>query len=273
MHGGWRPVTRAASGKPVNGLSRSRNGTASSADSVGHGARADRSGELHSQRLAALGTQTASLAHEINNVMTPVVGHAQHALKMGDAESMAKALRRTLKQSEMVLSMMRRVLGFASDDSASWGTVDVEQLIDDSVDCLFRDLSKDGIDIVRSSETGLVVSGHAGQLQQVLFNLLINARDAMDGKKGRITISSVLAGDLVEISVSDRGCGIDPDDLSKVFDAFYSTKMAGEGRARGGSGLGLMVCKEIVEGHQGSMSVQSEPGRGSTFTIRLPRCD
>ena len=107
----------------------------------------------------------------------------------------------------------------------------------------------------------------------MLINLLINARQAMpQGGVVRLRVATAAAGRRVEISVSDTGVGIAPDDLRRIFEPFYSTKKEPDAAGQGGTGLGLAVCRDIVEAHHGRIRAESRPGQGSTFTIILPAC-
>jgi signal transduction histidine kinase len=111
------------------------------------------------------------------------------------------------------------------------------------------------------------------QIQQVLLNLIINARQAMP-KGGTVTVRVCHdpSGRLAELSVTDTGSGIAPGDLRRIFEPFFTTKTGPDATGQGGTGLGLSVCREIVEAHRGRLRAQSRPGEGSSFTLRLPAC-
>ena len=111
------------------------------------------------------------------------------------------------------------------------------------------------------------------QIQQVLLNLLINARQAMpEGGMVRLRLGLDATGRLAEISVADTGVGIAPADLRRIFEPFYSTKTGPDAAGQGGTGLGLAVCRDIVEAHHGRLRAESRLGQGSTFTVILPAC-
>ena len=111
------------------------------------------------------------------------------------------------------------------------------------------------------------------QIQQVLLNLLINARQAMpEGGTVRVRLGLDAAGRRVELSVADTGVGIAPADLRRIFEPFYSTKTGPDAAGQGGTGLGLAVCRDIVEAHHGRLRAESRLGQGSTFTLILPAC-
>jgi signal transduction histidine kinase len=150
--------------------------------------------------------------------------------------------------------------------------VKVQNLVDDVLLVMARDPQKDGMALRVQVQPDLCVDGDPVQLEQVLLNLLINARQAMLGKGGSLTIkaSQPEAGDEVKIQVIDTGPGIPEKLLSKIFQPFFTTKgTARKGEAKG-TGLGLAICKEIVEHHRGRIEVQSQVGKGTTFTILLP---
>jgi signal transduction histidine kinase len=118
------------------------------------------------------------------------------------------------------------------------------------------------IEIIQDFRASSRVNGSKDQLEQVFMNMLLNAQAAMP-RGGTVTLKTHEKGDSVVIEITDNGVGIAPDAMSKLFDPFYSTKP-------NGTGLGLFVCHGIVEAHNGSIDVASKPGRGTTFTIRLP---
>jgi signal transduction histidine kinase len=111
------------------------------------------------------------------------------------------------------------------------------------------------------------------QIQQVLLNLIINARQAMnEGGTVRVRVGADSSGRLAELSVADSGVGIAPADLRRIFDPFFTTKTGPDASGQGGTGLGLSVCRDIVEAHHGRLRAESRLGQGTTFTLRLPAC-
>jgi len=137
---------------------------------------------------------------------------------------------------------------------------------------LCRDFGKDGITVEIQIPRGLSIWAVPVQIQQVLMNLILNARDAMLPGGGTLTIRAADKIDTVHIEVSDTGCGIEPDDLANIFDSFFTTKNDEKASSENcGSGLGLAFCKKVIEAHNGSISVESEPAMGSTFKISLPK--
>jgi signal transduction histidine kinase len=228
-----------------------------------------------SQRLATIGTIAAVIAHEFNNLLTPIVSYSQYALQSAesakpDAELIKKALSKAFQGSTKAGRICTSMLGLARGES-SFGTVEIQRLVEETLLVLARDPQKDGIALRVQVQPGLTVVGDHVQLEQVLLNLLINARHAMMGRGGSITIKAqrLDSGEL-RIQVIDTGPGIPEKYHRKIFDPFFTTKGTTRKGEPKGTGLGLAICKEIVEHHKGRIEVQSEVGKGSTFSIYLP---
>jgi signal transduction histidine kinase len=228
-----------------------------------------------SQRLATIGTIAAVIAHEFNNLLTPIVSYSQYALQSAesakpDAELIKKALNKAFQSSSKAGRICTSMLGLARGES-SIGPVDVQRLVEETLMVLARDPQKDGIALRVQVQPGLSVMADHVQLEQVLLNLLINARQAMLGRGGSITIkgSRTDAGEL-RLQVIDTGPGIPEKYLPKIFDPFFTTKGTTRKGEPKGTGLGLAICKEIVDHHKGRIEVQSEVGKGSTFSIFIP---
>ena len=228
-----------------------------------------------SQRLATIGTIAAVIAHEFNNLLTPIVSYSQYALQSAestkpDAELIKKALSKAFQSSTKAGRICTSMLGLARGES-SFGNVEIQRLVEETLLVLARDPQKDGIALRVQVQPGLAVHGDHVQLEQVLLNLLINARHAMLGRGGSITLKAQQtdAGEL-RIQVIDTGPGIPAKYLTKIFDPFFTTKGTTRKGEPKGTGLGLSICKEIVEHHKGRIEVQSELGKGSTFSVYLP---
>jgi signal transduction histidine kinase len=229
-----------------------------------------------SQRLATIGTIAAVIAHEFNNLLTPVVSYSQYALQSAesdkpDLELMKKALSKSYQGSMKAGRICTSMLGLARGET-SFGEVQVQRLVDETLQVLAREPQKDGIALRVQVQPGLTVHGDMVQLEQVLLNLLINARHAMLGKGGSLTVKAATTdeGSEVRLQVMDTGPGIPEKVIPKIFDPFFTTKgTAKKGEAKG-TGLGLAICKEIVDAHGGRIDVQSEMGKGTTFSVYLP---
>lgn len=228
------------------------------------------------QRLAAIGTIAAVIAHEFNNLLTPIVSYSQYALQSidngkPDLELIRKALSKSFQSSSKAGRICGSMLALARGENSDT-RLGIQQLVDATLLVMARDPQKDGIALRVQVQPDLFVRGDAVQLEQVLLNLLINARQAMAGKAGSLTIKAarVEGSGEVRIQVIDTGPGIPGRLLSRIFEPFFTTKgTARRGEAKG-TGLGLAICKEIVEHHRGQIAVESEVGKGTTFTIVLP---
>jgi signal transduction histidine kinase len=229
------------------------------------------------QRLAAIGAIAAVIAHEFNNLLTPIVSYSQYALASAQGESpdmelIKKALTKAFQSAEKAGKICASMLGLARGQP-SMGPVNVKTLVDEVLTVLAREPRKDGIALRVQVDPDLVTHGDAVQLEQVLLNLLINARQSMLGRGGSLTVKGARSDDgpsQVKLQVIDTGCGIPERNLPKIFQPFFTTKgTAGKGEVRG-TGLGLAICKEIIERHGGRIDVESQDGRGTTFTILLP---
>jgi signal transduction histidine kinase len=228
-----------------------------------------------SQRLATIGTIAAVIAHEFNNLLTPIVSYSQFALQSAESEKpdmdlIRKALTKSFQGSAKAGRICTSMLGLARGESI-FGQVSVQKLVDEALAVMARDPQKDGIALRVQIQPDLAVVGDVVQLEQVLLNLLINARQAMLGRGGSITIKGQrLESSEIRIQIIDTGPGIPEKLLPKIFQPFFTTKgTARKGEAKG-TGLGLAICKEIIEHHKGQIAVQSEVGKGTVFIIYLP---
>jgi signal transduction histidine kinase len=162
------------------------------------------------------------------------------------------------------------MLGFARNQSTQRELTDLVDLVEEVLVLTEKDLSKHQVKVEKrfhDRPKALVV---AGQIEQILLNLVINARQAMPrGGRLRVEVRENAAAQMAEIAISDTGVGIAPEQLRLIFEPFYTTKEPDE-YGRGGSGLGLSVCRQIIEQHHGRIRVESQLGKGSTFTVKLP---
>ncbi len=230
----------------------------------------------HAERLATVGTLAGAIAHEFNNILTPVMSYAQLALHSpNNPELVAKALQKAVDGTEKAAHIASSVLGFIRDDDTAPIT-HVAAAVQDSLTCLAREPEKDGIQLNLDIPQDAWVRIRPVALQQVLMNLVLNARDAMQPKGGKITIRSTCStwnsggrNGPVIITISDTGHGIAPDLIPRLFQPFVRGPKA-PGASRG-TGLGLVICKRLINEAGGTINVESEIGRGTTFTITLPR--
>jgi signal transduction histidine kinase len=166
--------------------------------------------------------------------------------------------------------MSDRVIGLAKQGDSAIKSVNVAKVAGNAIECLCRDLGKDNITVSTQIDPNLAVRANESSLLQVMFNLVINARQAMLGRRGRLTIDAAARDGRVDISVRDSGCGIPPENLDRIFEPFFSTKTNADKPDRRGLGLGLAICRDMIEELDGTIRVASEVGVGTTFTINLP---
>jgi signal transduction histidine kinase len=225
---------------------------------------------LQAQRLSSVGALASSVAHEFNNILTTLINYAKLGLKNPDSKARTQALEKILKGSQRAATIINSMLGFARNSINHREMTDLAGLVEEALVLTEKDLSKHHIQVETKFHGRPQAPVVAGQIEQILINLIINARQAMPrGGRLRIEVRDNPRTQMVEIKVADTGCGIPPEQLRLIFEPFYSTKEPDE-HGHGGSGLGLSVCRQIIEQHHGRIRVESLVGRGSTFTIKLP---
>jgi len=226
------------------------------------------------QRYAAVGTMTAVVAHEMNNLLTPLLSYSQYVLTKDDPALWRKALERNVRRGEQLARLCGNILSTSSSGARRIETVQVRPLVEELLDISGRDWSKDKIATQIEIEPGTAVRADVGHLQQVLLNLLINARQALRAKGGRLTISASIENERVTITVADNGPGITAEHLPHIFDPFFSTKQTSTEVGQSNSaGLGLHISRNLVHQMQGTLEAASTAGQGATFRITLPQAD
>ena len=224
------------------------------------------------QSMSALGELTGTATHEFNNVLMTIINYAKLGLRNSDQASRDKALQKILDAAERAAKITNTILAQARNRSESFAPTDLASIIRDALVLLEREMRKYRVSIeteISGEAPPAMVSGN--QIQRVLLNLLINARQAMP-EGGTILIRLVPSAEpgWIELTVRDSGSGIPKESLPHIFDAFYSTKSGPDESGKGGTGLGLAACKEIIDAHHGKIRVESTVGRGTAFIIRLP---
>ena len=223
------------------------------------------------QALANVGISTSMIAHELNNILTPLPNYATLAgTNPEDSELRDKAFSIIKRNSLRAIEILESILAIVNGESREKQFSNLSKLVSDIFECLSRDFSKDGITVKTEIPEDMTVWGVPVEIQQVLMNLILNSRDSMLGTGGILTIRGELKEDNVHIVVSDTGSGIETENLEKVFEPFFTTKRKKSGVSKSGSGLGLAFCKQVVDEHGGSISVQSGPEMGTVFSIILP---
>jgi len=225
----------------------------------------------HAQRLTALGELLGTTTHEFNNVLMTVINYAKLGLRNTDDASRNKAFERILAAGQRANKISSTILSVARNRSQGMEATDLVALTEDTLVLLERELRKYRIAVEKKYEDVKLCWANGNQIQQVLLNLLTNARQAMpEGGRVLIWIRPAAKADAIDMTVRDTGAGIPSEKLPKIFDSFFTTKDGPDESGKGGTGLGLSACKDIIEGHRGKVRVESTVGKGTAFTIRLP---
>jgi signal transduction histidine kinase len=216
------------------------------------------------QRLADVGQLAAGAAHDFNNFLQSMQA-ALYELELEPHPEQRAALGNIREALDSAGTMTRSLLHFGSGQASPAGAVDVRALLDEVHGPLTHALGRRHrlVMTLPAGDAELTVWGHAGRLQQALLNLAVNARDAMP-RGGTIQLAVAREGREVVLSVSDSGVGMSEAVQRQLFTPFFTTKGAL------GTGLGLRVVQGAVEEHKGSVAVESQPGVGTTFRLRLP---
>ncbi len=223
------------------------------------------------QMRSSLGELLSTTTHEFNNVLTTIINYAKLGMRHKDAPTREKAFDRILSASQRAAKITSGVLGMARNKSTKMEPTDLAALVEDSLLLLERELNKYHIVLEKYFHPVPPIRLSGGQIQQVLLNLLTNARQAMP-HGGRVVIKNAhdTATNTVDLTIRDSGSGIPAENLPHIFEPFYSTKTGPDASGKGGTGLGLAHCREIVEAHQGRIRVESTVGRGTSFTLKFP---
>ena len=223
------------------------------------------------QRLTALGELVSTTTHEFNNVLMTIINYAKLGMRHKDTATREKSFEKILAASTRAAKITATVLGLARNRSAGQEPTDLRELVENALLLLEREMNKYRVTVDKSFQPIPEAFVNGNQVQQVLLNLLINARQAMTSG-GRVLIKLVYDAeeDMIDLVVRDNGCGIPPDKLPRIFDAFFTTKAGPDASGKGGTGLGLSTCRDIIEAHHGRIRVDSTVGKGTAFTLKLP---
>ena len=223
------------------------------------------------QRMVAVGELVSTTTHEFNNVLMTVINYAKLGLRHKDEATRDKALAKILAAGERAATITKTLMGMARNRSGNREATDLAELVNDSMVLLEREMRRYRVRVEMRLEQVPEAIANAGQIQQVLTNLLINARQAMpNGGRVFIVLRYDHAADTVDLTVRDTGPGIPQDQLPRIFEPYYSTKSGPDASGKGGTGLGLATCRDIIEAHDGRIRVESTVGKGTAFTLKLP---
>jgi PAS domain S-box-containing protein len=236
------------------------------------------------QKLESIGVLAGGIAHDFNNLLTGIMGNAglaRRAITTGRTEQAATLLRDVLSASERAADLTRQLLAYAGKGRFVILPVDLAKLVGEVSTLIRASISKKITLVIDVPEDCPLVEADRAQLQQLVMNLVINGGEAIGDEPGTLTVRvrtehfterrerpraegfPIVTGDYVRIDVTDTGAGMDQETRTRIFEPFFTTKFLGRG-------LGLSAALGIVRSHRGAISVRSEPGQGTTFTVLLP---
>lgn len=227
----------------------------------------------HTQRLATIGGLCAMVAHEFNNILTPLLPYAQlAAASPGDRALAGEFAQRTVDAVQRAAGITEAILGFSAPEESGSAVSNVSACIETSLQFLPRETNQAGSKFCVDAESDLQVQITPVVLQQVLLNLMLNSCEAIDPARGRILIAARCStwngSPGVAITVQDNGRGIDAPDIKRLFEPFYTNRAQ---HSTPGHGLGLPMCKRLIEAAGGVIEIESTPGVGTAVNIWLPR--
>jgi signal transduction histidine kinase len=229
---------------------------------------------VESQRLATIGQLAAQMAHEFKNILMIIMGRAGYALSEDDAALTHKALETAVECGQRGADIVKGLLQYANGQQLESRLIPADHLVEQALSLIDWALPKYHVQLLRQYDTDTRVRVVPVRMEQVLLNLILNARDAMKPRGGRLTV--IVEHDetpgYVAVRIRDTGCGIPAEHLQHIFDPFFTTRARGDvpGEADGGTGLGLPVARDLVRQAGGEIHVDSTPNEGSTFSVLLP---
>ncbi len=225
---------------------------------------------VESSKMAAVGLLASGIAHEFNNLLTGILGMAQLAAHTKKDKHIWKSIEVSEDNSQKAKEIIKNLLKFSGRYKKIREKSEIAPLVEEVLSLMVREFDKEGIEIRKEFDAAAVAPVNRSEIQQVVLNLLINAKQAITGM-GKVTLGVAQDEKDVVISVEDTGCGIPDENLSRIFEPFFSTKSLLGGGENEGTGLGLSVSWGIVKGHGGEIGVRSKAGSGSCFTVKLPK--
>jgi signal transduction histidine kinase len=221
---------------------------------------------LQVEKLSSIGLLAAGIAHEVNTPITGISSYTQMLLKQTPETDIRKPiLEKIEKQTFRAAEIVNGLLNFARMNGSEFKDLDVNRLIKESLSLLDHQLKMNHVKVEHTLDSTIpLVYGNSGKLQQVFINLFLNARDAM-GAGGMLKVHTAMNDSMVIVDIQDTGAGISEENIKRIFDPFFTTKSTGKG-----TGLGLAVTYGIIQEHGGRIFVDSTPGQGTHFRIKLP---
>ena len=223
------------------------------------------------ESLSNLGVISAMIAHEMNNILTPIGSYAKLSLNNpSDGPLAKKALEKAAANCTRAGKILESMLAMASTKRMPTERCLVKGMVDEVFVMLARDFGKDRITVNIDIEPDLAVFCEKVSFQQVLMNLILNGREAILEKNSapsKIDIRAWTDAGSVHIEIADNGCGIRPENIDRIFEPFFTSKDSGSQAGNTGAGLGLAFCRRVVESLEGCLHARSKEGEGTTFEI------
>ena len=224
---------------------------------------------LQAQKMSAVGSLASSITHEFNNVLTTIINYAKMGLRHKDVGTREKAFDKILTAGQRASKITTGMLSYARPQGERRELADLIAVVEDVLVLVEKDLQMHRVRLQTDFVGRPFAQVNANQIQQVVLNLIVNARQAMEnGGTLYLAVRPNAETGMAEISVRDTGSGIPADKLREIFEPYYTTKRADQ-QGQGGTGLGLSLCREIIEAHKGRIRVESAVGKGTTFTLKL----
>ena len=222
---------------------------------------------VQSEKMAAVGTLSAGLAHEVKNPLSAVLGYTQLSMRKLDQPEVIKQHLETIEsETRRCNEIIGNLMQFSRQEKGEFDDLEINKVVEKSVGIVDHQLGLNNVQVALDLAPDIPkIIGNANQLQQVLMNLAINAQQAMEPDGGTVDIATYFDDANIYISVSDTGPGISQEVAEKIFEPFFTTKAAGEG-----TGLGLSVTYGIIRDHHGDIRVEESDGGGARFVIQLP---
>ncbi len=219
---------------------------------------------IQSERLAEIGIMAAGIAHELNNPLSVMLGKAEMILEEDDPARIKKYAQEIIKYSKKASDIVKGITFYSRAASSPGSRINLNDQLKEAIKISKYSVNFDNVELLTDCQGAPLISGNAGEIEQVFVNLLNNAVEAMEGS-GRLFVTSRCEDGSVVITIKDTGPGIKKENLNKLFTPFFTTKDPGKG-----TGLGLNIVHKIITNHGGSISVESEEGKGTAFIVRFP---
>ena len=221
---------------------------------------------FQAEKLAGMGTFASGIAHDINNPLYILLAFAENILEETDVPRIHEQARSIIEAGKRIQGISQNITQYARATKADFTTaVAVNEKLDEALNIARYATTLQDLTIVKRFGDNVEVFVNPGELFQVLVNLMTNAIQAMEGR-GTLTLSTCCENGVGKVSIADTGSGIPTENLEKIFDPFFTTKPPGQG-----TGLGLHNVKAIIKKYQGELRVESQVGKGTTFSIELPK--